>query len=265
MTDALFAGTTVLITGASGGIGGAFAEQLAPLGARLLLTARHPERLASVAERARAAGASVDTVRLDLTAPGAVAALVQDLEARRLTVDHLINNAGIGIAGRGIEAPLDDQLRVVDLDVRAATELALRLLPGMVARGRGGVLNVASTGAFQGLPWLSVYGGSKAYLLAWSEALHVELRGSGVRCCCLCPGPVDTGWFLAARLRSSPPRFIMQSPSDVARAGLRGYTRNRSHVISGPLSRAGAWLTRTVPRALAARLAAGFARPRDAR
>jgi hypothetical protein len=260
----LFDGTTVLITGASSGIGAAFADELAGTGARLILTARHPERLAAVAARARAAGAGVDTVRLDLMAPGAVAALVGEFETRGVTVDHLVNNAGIGAVGRGDETPLDRQLRVVDLNVRAATELALRLLPGMVARGRGGVLNVASTAAFQGVPWLSVYGGSKAYILNWSEALHVELRGTGVRCCCLCPGPVATAWFASAGM-GAPMRAIVQTAPEVARAGLRGYTRDKSHVISGPLSRTGAWLTRLVPRALAARIATGFAGPRGKR
>ena len=261
----LFADTTVLITGASGGIGAAFAEQLAPIGARLLLTARHPARLDAVARRARAAGASVEVLQLDLTGPGAVTSLMRDLETRGITVDHLINNAGIGIAGRGSEVPVEDQLRVVDLNVRAATELALRLLPGMVARRRGGVLNVASIGAFQGLPWLSTYGASKAYVLGWSEALHVELRGTGVRCTCLCPGPVHTGWFAAAHLAAPPSQLLMQDAADVARAGLRGYVRDRSHVMSGPLARAAAWLTRAAPRAVAAYLATGFARPRGKR
>jgi short-subunit dehydrogenase len=260
----LFAGTTVLITGASSGIGAAFADQLAATGARLILTARHPERLAAVAARVRATGAGVDTVRLDLTSPGAVAALLRDFEARKVTVDHLINNAGIGVRGRGVDVAVEHQLRVVDLNVRVATELALRLLPGMVARGRGGVLNVASTAAFQGLPWLSVYGGSKAYILGWSEALHVELRGTGVRCCCLCPGPVATAWFASSGMGAPKPAIVQTAP-EVARAGLRGYVRDRSHVISGPLSRTGAWLTRVVPRAAAARIATGFAKPRHDR
>ena len=262
---ALFEGTTVLITGASGGIGAAFAELLAPTGARLLLTARRPDRLDAVAGRARTMGASVEVLRLDLTATGAVAGLVDELAARGTAVDHLVNNAGIGLVGRGQDTPVDAQLRVVDLNVRAATELALRLLPEMVARRRGGLLNVASIGAFQGLPWLSTYGGSKAYVLGWSEALHVELRGTGVRCTCLCPGPVETGWFAAAQLDSPPPRLLMQQAHAVARAGLRGYVRNRSHVMSGPVARAAAWLTRAAPRAVAARLATGFAKPRSAR
>ena len=261
----LFADTTVLITGASGGLGAAFADLLAPTGARLFLTARRPEALDAVAASARAAGADVETLRLDLTAPGGIASLVGELEARGLAIDHLINNAGIGLVGRGDATAVEEQLRVVDLNVRATTELALRVLPGMVARGRGGVLNVASIGAFQGLPWLSTYGGSKAYVLGWSEALHVEMRGTGVRCCCLCPGPVDTGWFDAAHLDSPPLHAVMQGAEAVARAGLRGYARNRSHVMSGTIARASAWLTRAVPRAVAARAATSFGKPRRPR
>jgi len=256
-----FAGTTVLITGASGGIGAAFALALAPMGARLVLTARNASRLAQAAGAARAAGATVDTIARDLTAPGGVEALMADLEARGHLVDHLVNNAGIGLVGRGDEAPLADQLHVVDLNVRAATELALRLLPGMVARRRGGLLNVASLAAFQGLPWLSTYAGSKAYLLAWSEALHRELRGTGVRCTALCPGPVATRWFAEAHLERPPGWPILQSPAAVARVAIRGYVRDRSHVYSGPLPAIGAWLTRLAPRALATAVATGYARP----
>lgn len=262
MNLAPFADSTVLVTGASSGIGAAFAAALAPAGAHLVLTGRHAGRLASVAARAREARALVDTVECDLALPGAVEGLVHELAARGHVVDHLINNAGIGLVGRGDEAPLAGQLRVVDLDVRVPTELALRLLPAMVKRGRGGVLNVSSIAAFQGLPWLSTYAGSKAYLLAWSEALHRELRGTGVRCTALCPGPVATHWFAEAHLDRPPGRPILQSPDAAARAGLRGYLRNRSHVYSGPLAATAAWLTRLVPRAVATAVATGYARPR---
>lgn len=260
-----FAGSTVLITGASSGIGAAFAEALAPSGATLVLTARNPARLAAAAATARAAGALVDTVEADLAPPGGVAGLVHELAARGHVVDHLINNAGIGLVGRGHEAPLAGQLRVVDIDVRVPTELALRLLPQMVARGRGGLLNVASIAAFQGLPWLSTYAGSKAYLLAWSESLHHELRGTGVRCTALCPGPVATGWFAEAHLERPPGWPFLQSPAAAVRAGLRGYLAGRSHVFSGPFAAASAWLTRAVPRAVATAVATGFARPRRGR
>lgn len=265
MSSNPFTGSTVLITGASGGIGAAFALALAPMGARLVLTARNPARLARAADAARAAGATATTIECDLTAAGGVETLAAELGARGPVVDHLINNAGIGLVGRADEAPLADQLRVVDLNVRAATELALRLLPGMVARRRGGLLNVASLAAFQGLPWLSTYAGSKAYLLAWSEALHRELRGTGVRCTALCPGPVATRWFAEAHLERPPGWPVLQSPAAVVRTAIRGYLRNQSHVHSGPLAALAAWATRAVPRALATTVATGYARPRASR
>jgi short-subunit dehydrogenase len=264
MSD-LFRGTTILITGASSGIGAAFSDLLARQGARLVLTGRNGPRLEAVADRARAAGADTVFLIADLTVPGAAASLLSELRHRGIVVDHLVNNAGFSTHGRAHETAVEPQLGVIDLNVRAATELALRLLPGMVERRRGGVLNVASTSAFQGMPWLTVYAASKAYLLTWSEGIHAELRGTGVRFCCLCPGPVDTRFFEANRVTAVPPKAIMQTAEAVARAGLRGYERNRSHVISGPLPRTGAWLTRLAPRALAARVAAFYGTPRRPR
>lgn len=265
MSAEVFRDTTVLVTGASGGIGAALAGRLAALGARLVLSARDGVRLAAVADRARAHGAVVDAIPADLTASGAVARLVAGLDERGLAVDHLMNNAGSGVVGLGAERPVEDQLRVIDLNVRAATELALRLLPGMVARRRGGILNIASAAAFQGLPRLSVYSGTKAYLLTWSEALHHELRGTGVRCACLCPGPVATGFFEAAGMRPPTALFPMRSPDAIAAAGLDAYARNASHAVPGLVMRTTAWLTRLAPRALSVRTAAGYARPRGDR
>ena len=265
MTPALFANTTVLITGASSGIGAAFAAELAPTGARLVLAGRDQIRLEAVAAKARRRGATVVTMALDLAAPGGVTALLHRLEADAVEVDHLVNNAGVGVAGPALGTPVDPQLKVIDLNVRATTELALRLLRGMVERRRGGVLNIASIAAFQGMPGLSVYAATKAYVLAWSEALNLELRGTGVRCACLCPGPVDSRFFDTAGMRTPPAMFGMQSPTAVARAGLRVYGRNPGHHMSGVLPRVLAWSTRLAPRRVNAAAASRFARPREAR
>lgn len=261
----LFADTTVLITGASSGIGAAFADALAPRGAQLVLTARDAVRLEAVAGRARRRGAAVVTLTADLAAPEGVASLLQRLEADGVSVDHLINNAGAGVQGHGTAVPVERQLQVIDLNVRAATALALRLLPAMVARRRGGILNLASLAAFQGMPNLSVYAATKAYLLTWSEALHFELRGTGVRCTCLCPGPVDSRFFDAAGMSPPSARYPMQSPMAVAQAGLRAYAANASHRTSGPLPAALAWLTRLAPRALSVLVASDYTRPRRSR
>jgi short-subunit dehydrogenase len=125
----------------------------------------------------------------------------------------------------------------------------------MVERGRGGVLNVASTSAFQGMPWLTVYAASKAYLLTWSEGIHAELRGTGVRFCCLCPGPVDTRFFEANRVTAVPPKAIMQTAEAVANAGLRGWSGTGATSSRGRCPRRRV-LTRLAPRALAVRFAA---------
>jgi short-subunit dehydrogenase len=262
MTAMLFEDTTVLITGASSGIGAAFANELAPTGARLVLAGRDQVRLEAVATRARQHGAPVVTIGLDLAAPGGISALLQRLDVDGVTVDHLINNAGAGVVGRAVRTPVEAQLKVIDLNAHATTELALRLLPGMVERRRGGVLNIASIAAFQGMPGLAVYAATKAYVLAWSEALNFELRGTGVRCACLCPGPVDSRFFDAAGMRKPPAIFSMQSPVAVARAGLRAYERNASHSMSGSVPRVLAWLTRLTPRRINAAAASGFSRPR---
>lgn len=263
MTPALFANTTVLITGASSGIGAAFAEELASSGARLVLTGRDAVRLDAVAGLARARGATVEAVAIDLASPEGVATLLHRLASDGIEVDHLINNAGAGVQGEATIASVEAQLNVIDLNIHATTELALRLLPGMLQKRRGGILNVASIAAFQGMPRMSVYAASKSYILSWSEALHFELRGTGVRCVCLCPGPVDSRFFDAAGMQKPPAIFSMQAPTEAARAGLRAYRRSASHSMSGLLPRTLAWLTRITPRMISAAVASGFSRPRE--
>jgi short-subunit dehydrogenase len=260
MTD-LWRGTTTLITGASRGLGQSFAESLADRGTALVLTARGADALEALAARLRAGGTTVTVLPADLTRAEGPDALAKDLERRGLTVDHLINNAGMGPAGRAHELPADIALATIDLNVRAVTALASRLLPGMVARGRGGVLNMASTAAWQGLCWLPVYSGSKAYVITWSEAAWIGLRGTGVRCCCCSPGPVETPFFEANRFGFRPPAWILQQPAAVVRRALRAYERDACHVLPHPAFRLLAWGTRLVPRALAARLGGWYGAP----
>ncbi|MBL8977005.1 MAG: SDR family NAD(P)-dependent oxidoreductase [Gemmatimonadetes bacterium] len=257
----LFRDTTVLITGASRGIGAAFARLLAARGARLLLVARHAADLEAVAAAARQLGARADILPCDLADPAIPARLAGQLEARGLVVDHLINNAGVGPQGRFADLPVERHLPVIDVNIRAVTELTGRLLPGMIARRRGGVLNVASTAAWQGLMWLPVYSASKAFVVTWSEAVWVSLRGSGVRCCCVSPGPVDTPFFDANDLTARPPAWLMQSAETVAERALRAYARDDCHLLPFLPFRLAAWSTRLVPRALAARFGARYAAP----
>ena len=260
MTD-LWRETTALVTGASRGIGKAFADQLAARGAHLVLVARRAETLEPVAERARQRGRRVTVLPADLEDPAAPTAIVRELERQGLTIDHLINNAGVGPTGKFHELPAEQHLPTVDVNIRAVTDLSARLLPGMVARRRGGLLNVASTSAWQGLMWLPVYSASKAYVITWSEAVWASLRGTGVRCCCVSPGPVDTPFFEANRFEARPPRWAMQSAETVASRALRGYERDACHVLPFLPFRLLAWSTRLAPRALAARIGAWYAAP----
>jgi short-subunit dehydrogenase len=259
--SSIWRGTTALVTGASRGIGAAMAAEIAGRGAKVILVAREQGTLDSAATRHRAAGYEVAIIAADLADPSAPAAIQQEVEHRGLVVDHLVNNAGVGPHGRFHDTPAERHLATIDVNVRAVTELTARFLPGMVSRRRGGILNIASTAAHQGLVWLPVYSGSKAYVMTWSEAVWTGLRGTGVRCCCVSPGPVDTPFFEKNELRSPPPRWTMQSAETVANRALRGYERDRCHVITHPVFRLAAWSTRFVPRSLAARLGAFYGRP----
>ena len=253
--------TTALVTGASRGIGAALAAELAGRGARVILVARDRAGLEATAAPLRAAGRAVDVIAADLTDPSTPATIQQEVARRGLVVDHLVNNAGVGPHGRFHDTPVERHLSTIDVNVRALTELTARFLPGMVSRRRGGVLNIASTAAYQGLVWLPAYSGTKAYVMTWSEAVWAGLRGTGVRCCCVSPGPVDTPFFEKNDLRSIPPRWMMQSAERVARRALAGYERDACHVITFLPFRLAAWSTRLVPRALAARLGTFYSRP----
>jgi len=258
MTD-LWRGTTALITGASRGIGAAFARLLAERGVNLVLVARGAEALEQVATEARARGVTAVAMPLDLADPTAPSRLVEMLNAQTIVVDHLINNAGVGSHGEFQSVPAERHLPTIDVNIRAVTDLTARLLPGMIERRRGGVINIASTAAWQGLKWLPVYAASKAYVVNFSEGLWVTLRGTGVRCVCVSPGPVDTPFFDANDLTSRPPKWLMQSAETVAARGLRAYERDDCHTITFLPFRLGAWGTRLAPRALAARLGAFYA------
>lgn len=258
----LWRGTTALITGASRGIGEAFADLLAARGVDLVLVARNAQTLETVAARARQLGRKVSVIPADLGQPITAGLLENDLRSRGLVIDHLINNAGVGPNGKFHTVPADQHLPTIDVNVRAVVDLSARLLPGMVERKRGGLINVASTAAWQGLMWLPVYSASKAFVVTWSEATWMALRGTGVRCCCVSPGPVDTGFFEANRLETKPPRWAMQSATTVAERALRSYENDDCHVITFFPFRLMAWSTRLAPRALAARLASWYARPR---
>jgi hypothetical protein len=243
-----------LITGASAGLGAEFARQCARRGETLVLVARRRERLEALA--AEVAGAHV--VVADLEAPGAAARLMSEVETLGLHVETLINNAGFGLAGRFASLDAERQTAMIDLNVRLLTELCRLAIPGMVERKAGGVLNVASTAAFQAGPNMAVYYATKAFVLSLTEALHQEMKGKGVRVTALCPGPTVTEFFEVAGAADSRLAKMGADAASVVRAGLRGLDRNRAIVIPGVTNRIGAQASRVLPRAAMRRIIAAI-------
>jgi uncharacterized protein len=231
---------TALVTGASSGIGRELAKLLAREGHDLVLVARRREALEELArELAVKHGVAVRVIAKDLTAPDSTAEIFDELERERLSVDILVNNAGLGLHGRFWETDLARQLAVIQVNVVALTALTGRFLPGMVARGRGRIVNVASTAAFQPGPYMAVYYATKAYVLSFSEALAQELSDTGVTVTALCPGPTVTEFQAAAGLEDT---LLFRGPlvmnaAKVACVGWEGAKRGKRVVIPGLANR----------------------------
>ena len=234
-----------LITGASAGLGVDFARQLSATGARLVLVARRKERLDALAAELGNARA----VALDLSEADATDRLIADLAANGEHVDLLVNNAGFGLAGRFAEQDGKRLRQMVDLNCGVLTDLAHAALPGMIERRRGGILNVASTAAFQPGPNMAVYFATKAYVLSFTEALHEEVKHQGIRVSALCPGPTATEFSQVARF-GKPELFdkFAAGSADVVAAGLAGLQRNQAVVIPGVANKIGAQGHRFLPR-----------------
>ena len=246
----------VLITGASAGLGVDFARQLSANGERLVLVARRKDRLDELAAElgnARAIGE-------DLSLPGAVDRLMADLAAHGEHVDLLVNNAGFGLTGRFAELDGKRQRQMIDLNCGALTELAHAVLPGMIERKSGSILNVASTAAFQPGPGMAVYFATKAYVLSFSEALHQEVKKHGVIVSALCPGPTATEFGQVAGFKPAGPsaKMLVSMTADsaaVVRAGLEGLERDQAIVIPGLANKATAQAHRFFPRSWVRRIA----------
>jgi hypothetical protein len=243
---------TILITGASAGIGRELAHLFAADKSHLLLVARSEDRLRELAGEVTARyGTQTLVFPADLARPEAAQALVNRLDSRGITVDVLVNNAGFGAVGRFAELDEQQQADMMHVNVLAPTQLARLLLLRMIQRGRGGVLNVASTAAFQPGPNMAVYYASKAFVLHFTEALAEELRGTGVKATCLAPGPTATEFAERAEL-SDALLFNLgtMSAASVARAGYRGFRRGKMLVVPGVRNRLLASMVRFLPRAL---------------
>ncbi len=253
---------TCLITGASSGIGRDLATLAAADNFDLVLVARRGTALRDVAaECERRHGVKVTIIPADLGDPTAARVICAELRARGIEVHTLINNAGVGAGGTVADLPLEAQLNIIQVNITALTELTRRLLPAMIQRGTGAILNVASTAAFLPGPNMAVYYASKAYVLSFTDALGEELRGTSIHVSALCPGPTTTEFASTAgtsALKIFRQRGIVMPSYTVARIGWEGLLSNTRVVIAGLQNRLLRQSLRIVPRALVARLSASL-------
>jgi short-subunit dehydrogenase len=265
MSKFRFEGSSALITGASAGIGREFARQLAGRAGSLVLVARRQARLEELRDELtkRDPNLNVHIRAADLSHEDAVMDLCDWLEREKISIDLLINNAGLGDLGPFATGEIQRVREMLAVNVTSLTLLTRSLLPGMIARKRGAILNVSSTAGFLPIASFAVYAATKAYVTSFSEAIRAELRGTGVTVASLCPGPVPTEFTqVAARspaARDRSPEFIRVSPQEVARDGLAAIEHDRPLVIPGLIMKLGMFLVRIMPLSilrLASRLSA---------
>jgi short-subunit dehydrogenase len=248
---------TVLVTGASSGIGRELARCFAADGCRLILVARKRQALQALADELNEAHKTQSEVfPADLSQPEAPSRVFQHTEANGTKVDVLVNNAGFGAQGQFADLPLERQLEMVQVNVSALTHLTRLFLPGMIERRCGGILNVASTAAFQPGPRMAVYFATKAYVLSFSEAIAEELAGTGVTVTALCPGATATNFAEAAKARFSP-RFmrLAMSAESVARLGHRAFRKGQVVAVAGWRNQLLAFSVRLAPRSFVRKIA----------
>jgi uncharacterized protein len=251
-----------LVTGASSGIGRAFAHGLRARNTKLVLVARRAERLSELAG-SLGGPSDVAVVPLDLVLPDSVSRLMDFLRGRSITIDLLVNNAGVGWTGPFHEQSTESIDQILDLNIRALTGLTRALVPGMIERGRGGVINVVSTSAFQPVPFLNVYAASKAFVLSFTEALATELKGTAVRVQALCPGLTESEFHQTSGTDKVPfTKTKMMTAEAVVQASLRALDRGRPlRVIPGWHNRVLAEAQRFVPRSLVRGVSGQLFRP----
>jgi short-subunit dehydrogenase len=252
MLPAASSNGTVLVTGASSGIGAEMAREFARRGRHVVLVARRAEKLQALAETL---GAAADVLAADLSKPGERAALPDRVADLGLVVDVLVNNAGLSTVGPIAESDPAAELNLIEVDVAAVADLCSRFVPGMVARGSGAVLNVASVGGFGPLPGQAAYGAAKAFVLSYTQALGAELRGTGVVAATLCPGPIKTGFGEAAGIsdedaEASLPKAMWVDADVVAKTAVDGLASGKSVIVPGVFNKVGAAAYQHLPRRL---------------
>ena len=253
---------TTLITGASSGIGAAFARKLAGRGRNVLLVARSEDKLIALCnELGRLTSIRAQYLALDLQQPDTAAQLFEETKKRELEIDTLINNAGFGSMGDFVRLDLEQELEMIQLNVRAVVEVTHRFLGPMRERKRGTIINVASTAGFQAVPYMATYAATKAFVLSFSEAIAEENRLHGIQVLALCPGVTETNFFEASQI-DRPPMRTIQTPEEVVDTALRGLARHKTLVISGWTN----WFTveaeRFVPRSMVTKVAGKALRSR---
>jgi uncharacterized protein len=247
--------SAALVTGASSGIGAAIARELASRGYSVALVARREERLRSLAtDLTSEHGVAAEAISCDLGDPDERDRLADELRGRGRSVEVLVNNAGFGHQADFATSPRERMVEMVRLNVEAVVDLTSRFMGPMVERGRGTVINIASTAAFQPLPGSAVYAASKSFVLSFSEAIRTELRGSGVTVTAVCPGPVKTEFTEVAGVggvEDRTPGAVWMSAEDIARHAVDGAAKDRRVVVPGAINRASALAGQHSPRAVA--------------
>src|SRR4051812_28262911 len=239
-------GAAALVTGASSGIGAALARQLAECGYRVALVARNEEKLRALADETGG-----DVFVCDLADAGARDRLAAEIAERGVQVEVLVNNAGFGVYKDFVDSDREREIEQARVNVEAVVDLTHRFLPAMIERGRGAVINTASTAAFQPIPGNAGYAAGKAFVVALSEALHEETRKAGVTVTALCPGPVHSGFQDASGAHDfakTLPKPLWKDPEAVANAALKGAERGRRLVVPGASNRVSGAMARFSPR-----------------
>lgn len=256
-----------LITGASGGIGYELAKRFARDGYNLVLVARNQQSLSHIAAELFANyGVPVKIIIQDLSLSTTAQEVLEEVQRSEITVGILVNNAGVGTYGLFAETPLEDELRMMQLNMVSLTQMTKLFVRKMLKCGRGKILNVASTAAFQPGPLMAVYYATKAYVLSFSEALANELEGSGVTVSVLCPGPTYSDFQVRAGMEASKlfSSGVMKA-SDVAEIGYRGLMHSKRLIIPGLRNKILAWSVRLGPRKLVPSLVRLMQEPRNGR
>lgn len=257
-----YQGKTALITGASSGIGEAFARALAARGMSVVLVARSADRLQELAaELAQQHHIRAEALAADLSDPAAVAGVVEAIQQRGLVVDLLINNAGFGLHGSFETLSAERERDEIQLNIGAIVALTHAVVPDMLARSSGAIINVASTLAFQPVPFMAVYGATKAFVLSFTHALTEEYRGRGICLLALCPGVTATPFYDVAGGKGVFERMRMRSAQQVVATGLRALERGRTVVIDGSSNRRLFGFIGAMPDSIGARMIGSVMRP----